>query len=125
MNKNIEVINNRLWAVKFSFLQFISEIDYKPDSKMVYEEPAHIVNDGILLLNKDCPGFEILKDYFPRIMIKKDKQLKKELTNAKHIKNKTHWDNLYHGMIQVEAERREKERKVKLCGYNKNYTSIM
>ena len=33
MNQNIEVINNHLWAVRFSHLPFMPGIDYKPDFK--------------------------------------------------------------------------------------------
>lgn len=115
MNQNIEVINNHLWAVRFSFLPYISEIDYKPDSEVpAYEESGCIINNGVLLLNKEHPGFEILKDYFPKIMNKTDKQLKKELNNANLIQNKTDWQNLYHSLLQVESERRAKERGEKL-----------
>jgi len=113
MNQNIEVINKQLWAVKFSFIPFITEIDYKPDPEVpIYEEPGRITNGGLLLLNKDYPGFQVFKDYFPKLMKKKDKQLKKELNNAKLIKNKTDWQNVYTAMLQVESERRTNER----CG---------
>lgn len=112
MNQNIEVINPHLWAVKFSFIQFISEIAYKPDPEIQpYEEPGRITNDGLLILNKDHPGFPILKDLFPKLMKKKDRQLKKELNNSLLMKNKTDWQNLYASMLQVEAERRTKERR--------------
>lgn len=111
MNKNIEVINSHLWAVKFSFLPFISEINYVPDAKIpIHEESGRITNEGILILNKDYPAFHILKDWFPKLMEKKDRQLKKEIEASKVLKNKNDWQNAYASMLQVEIERRLKGR---------------
>ena len=51
MNKNIEVINKHLWAVKFSLLPFIKEIEYRPvESIPIEEEPGRIAEGGILIL---------------------------------------------------------------------------
>jgi hypothetical protein len=114
LNKNIEVINKNLWAVKFSFLPFISEIDYKPDPDIpAYEEFGRATNDGILILNKDYAGFNILKEHIPKVMKKKDKQLKKEIKASQALKNKTDWQNVYYAMLQIEAERRKKEKGMK------------
>ncbi len=111
MNQNIEVINKHLWAVKFSFLPFISEIDYKPDAEIpAYEEFGRVTNGGLLILNKDYPGFQIFKDWFPKLMKKKDKQLNREIRAAQVLKNKNDWQIAYSAMLQVEAERRKKER---------------
>ncbi|QNO15329.1 hypothetical protein HYG86_11405 [Alkalicella caledoniensis] len=111
MNQNIEVINPKLWAVRFNLIPFIKEIDYKPDAATpAYEEPARITNDGKLLLNKDCPIYQLMKDMFPKIMKKKDEQLQKELKNSQIKMNKTDMEILYASMLQVEIERRAKER---------------
>jgi len=111
MNQNIEVINKHLWAVKFSFLPYISEIDYKPDDEIpAYEEFGRVTNEGLLILNKDYPGFRILKDLLPKLMKKKDKELIKEIKASQALKNKSDWQNVYAAMLQVEAERRKKER---------------
>ncbi len=111
MNQNIEVINKHLWAVRFDHLPFISEIDYKPDPGIpAYEEFGRVTNDGVLILNKDYPGFRILKEWIPKIMRKKDKQLLKEVKASKVLKNKTDWQTVYSSMLQVESERRGKER---------------
>lgn len=111
VNQNIEVINKHLWAVKFSFLPFINEIDYKPDSEIpAYEEFGRVTNDGLLILNKDYPGYKIFKEWLPKLMKKKDKQLNKEIKAAQALKNKTDWQIVYALMLQVESERRVKER---------------
>ena len=89
MNQNIEVINDKLWAVKFSFIPFIKEIDYIPVKEIaMFEEPARITNDGLLLLNKDNRGYPICKDMFIKLTNKTDKQLKKERVQALKLKNK-------------------------------------
>ncbi len=111
MNKNIEVINPHLWAVRFNLIPLIPEIDYKPDSEIpAYTEFGRVTNDGVLILNKDYPGFRILKEWMPRVMRKKDKQLKKEIKVSQGIKNRTDWQMVYSSMLQVESERRGKER---------------
>lgn len=111
MNQNIEIINKQLWAVKFSFLPFISEIDYKPDVEVpAFEEFGRATNEGILILNKDYPGYRIFKEWMPRLMKKKDKVLNKEIKASQALNNKTDWQTAYAAMLQVEAERRMKER---------------
>lgn len=111
MNKNIEVINKDLLAVKFSLLPLIKEIDYTPDEEIpAYEEFGRVTCDGILLLNKDYPAFRIFKDWMPRLMKKKDKQLKREIKASEALKNKTDWQVAYSAMLQVELERRSKKR---------------
>ncbi len=112
MNQNIEVINEHLWAVRFSYLPFIAEIDYLPDPTVpIYEEPGRITNDGLMLLNKDNRGYPMLKDMFPKLMKKSDKQLKRELITGNKLKNKNAYQTLYAAMLQVEQERRLKIRK--------------
>ena len=124
MNKNIEVIAPDIWAVRFSLIPFIVEIDYKPDSSVVaYEEPVRVSNDGIIILNKDNQLFEILKSQFPKTMKKKDKQLKKELNYLKLVKNKTDYHWIYLGMIETEMQRRLKRKGLINDGNSKNRNS--
>lgn len=111
MNKNIEVINKDLLAVKFSLLPFIKEIDYTPDEEIpAYEEFGRVTGEGILILNKDYPAFRIFKEWMPRLMKKKDKLLNKEIKATEALKNKTDWQVAYSAMLQVELERRTKKR---------------
>lgn len=70
MNKNIEfIIPNKLAAVKFSYIPFISEIDYKPDPDTpAYTEDLRITDQGVLLLNKDRPGYDVLQKIFRQVV---------------------------------------------------------
>jgi hypothetical protein len=111
LNQNIELINKHLWAVRFSFLPFISEIDYNPDEEVAaYQEFGRVTNEGLLILNKDYPGYRIFKEWMPKLMKKKDKALTKEIKASQALMNKTDWQVAYAAMLQVEAERRIKER---------------
>ena len=111
MNQNIEVINKHLWAVKFSYIPFISEIEYKPDGEIpAYQECGRITNDGILILNKDYPGFKFLIDLLSKLMKKRDKHLHKEIKAFQLQKNTSVMDQIYSSGLQVEIERRSKER---------------
>lgn len=118
MNKNIEIINSHLWAVRFNLIPLIPEIDYKPDSEIPeFEEFGRIVNNGVLLLNKDYKGYSILKEWFPKLMKKTDKQLIKEIKTGQTLNNKSDWELIYALMLQIELERRAKERGV-VNGHN-------
>lgn len=110
MNQNIEVINKNLWAVRFSLLPMIKEIQYEPVSDiLLHEQSGSITDNGIMILNKEYPGYQIYKEWIPKIMKKKNKQLKREIKNAGMIKLKTDWQVLYATMLKVEQERRGKE----------------
>ncbi|MCC5910150.1 MAG: hypothetical protein JJT76_06900 [Clostridiaceae bacterium] len=106
------MINENLWAVKFSHIPYIKEIDYKPDDTIPqFEEPARITSEGLLILNKDHPGFSLYKDMFAKLMKKSDKQLKKAIDSSKKIKNKNKHEVLLSTLLQVEEERRNKIKK--------------
>jgi hypothetical protein len=114
MNPNIEVINKKLWAVRFSYLPYIQEIQIIPDKAFpIEDEPGRIAPGGLMILNKDYRGYDILKDLFPKLMKKKERIIEKELKAGQTLKEKSNWQNLYYAMLQVEKERRLKERMVK------------
>ena len=76
MNKNIEVINDKLIAVKFSMIPLIKEIQWKPDDSIPLEEQfGTISDDGILILNKDYSGYKLLSEGIMQIMKNTDKKL--------------------------------------------------
>lgn len=110
MNPHIEVLTKKLYAVKFSYLPWISDIDIAIDPSIpVTEEPGRITSDGIMVLNKDHPGYLVLKNGFLVLQKKKLKGLKQMMQQTEKVINKTPKQNLYHFMLQVELERRAKE----------------
>lgn len=119
-NKNIEVIiPGKLAAVKYSFIPFISEIDYTPDpAAPAYTEPMRITAEGVLLLNKEYKGWEVLRDVFKKIIPLSDKQLKRRHAKlaVSVVKRHNRIDELCMYCIEGEQERRQKE--VKQHGNN-------
>lgn len=108
MNQNIEVINKHLWAVKFSFLPFISEISYKPDSEIPLEEQfGSISDDGVIILNKDYKGYTILRDNLYRVMSDTNRNLKKKKKYLEGKKGKSLWESFYLTMVNIELVRRK------------------
>lgn len=109
VNKNIEIINPSLYALRFSLIPFIKEIEYKPyDEIPAYQEPMRLDrSNGILLLNKDHAGYELVKDAALKAMSKrKNGQLERELLILKHKKNKDKYMIFYETALMVELERR-------------------
>lgn len=109
MNKNIEVINLNLYALRFSLIPFIKEITYKPDEEIpAYQEPLRLdKGNGIILLNKDHAGYELLKDAMIKAMKKKNNgELERCLLLLKSRKNKDNGTIIYEAALRCELERR-------------------
>lgn len=109
LNRNIEVINPNLYALKFSHIPYIKEIDYKPYEDIpAYHEPMRIDRaNGIILINKDHAGYELVKNALVRAMSKpKNGQLERELLMLKKQKNKDKYMIFYESALMVELERR-------------------
>lgn len=111
MNPNIEVINDKLWAVPFRYIPYIEDIHIEPDPSIPLEqEPARIAPGGLLILNKDYPGHGILRGIFVELVKMKPSKFHKALKRLSSIKTKTLYQTLYYSALQVEQERRGKER---------------
>jgi len=109
LNKNIEVINDHLWAVKFLYIPYIEEIDYQPDPCIsAYDEFGRVTNEGLLILNKDCKGYNTIKAIFITVMKKSDAQLKFEIEQV--VEKKTSYQIVYAAALLCEVERRTRER---------------
>ena len=108
LNSNIEVINDSLYALKFSFIPYISEVKYKADKEFpAYQEPARLDKEnGIILLNKDHAGYELIKDAFIRAMKKNGNNLERDLLILKTKKDKTQIQVFYQCALECELERR-------------------
>ncbi len=108
MNQNIEVINKYLWAVKFSSIPFIKEIYYEPKPDVKCEDDfGFITKQRVLVLNKECKWYPILKEIFPVLMIKSNPILKTEIKRMKNQKPQNINEAVYQIMIKVELRRRK------------------
>lgn len=113
MNPHIEVINQHLWAVRFSFLQYIKDIEYKPDPEIpMDQEFGRISKEGILILNKDHKAYPLIKEFLPKLMKKSQKDLIGELDRTALIKNKQLRDCVYRITVMLEIQRRNELKQV-------------
>lgn len=107
-NPNIEIINENLWAVRYSMIPLIPQIDYKPNPAIPLEHfPSELFPNGVLLLNKDFKWYEILHKNLVIAMKLTTKQIKKELAKKRRILAKTPAAVVYQYCLMVELERRK------------------
>lgn len=107
-NPNIEIISENLWAVRFSLIPLIPQIDYKPDPAIPLEHlPSQLSPNGILLLNKDFKWYEILQKNSVIAMKLTTKQIKKEITKKCRLPAKTPAAAVYQYCLKAELERRK------------------
>ena len=114
LNRNIEVIiPGKLAAVKFSYIPFIPEIEYTPPDKDIpaYTEACRITDDGVFLLNKDLPGYELLKGIVRKVIRIPLHRLNRERAKLANKKAKTPYEDLYGLCLEAELERREKAKR--------------
>lgn len=113
MNKNIEIIvPGKLAAVKFSYIPFISDIQYTPDSEVrAYSEPLRITDDGVFLLNKDHPSYESLKNVLVPMTRLSEKQLHRKHGKLAKTPNVDKITETYKLCMEAEMERRKKAQK--------------
>ena len=113
MNKNIEIIiPGKLAAVKFSYIPFISEIKYTPDQdQQAYTEACRITDDGVFLLNKDRPGYELMKSVMREIISLPLHRLRRKRSKLASKRNQTPYEELYGLCLEAELERREKAKR--------------
>ena len=109
MNKNIEVINPHLWAVKFSWLPWLSDLEVNLDPAYSSDEQILAISDeGIVLLNKDNQVYQLYRTYFPRFQHLKPKILRQLLMALESIPHRTSVQEVQKLIIQLELERRKK-----------------
>ena len=97
-NPNIEVINKNLWAVHFSLIPLIPQINYKPDPS---------IPDGIMVLNKNFKHFELVKRTTKAVMKLKPRQIRKELDNLHRFPTNQPLQVIYRYCLLTELERRK------------------
>lgn len=116
MNHNIEIINDKLYAVKFTLIPFIKEINYTPEpNTKAFTEPLRISDKGIIILNKDHKVYKILKALILKVMKYKDKKLERKLKPMSGMKSNNVMRLCYAIALQAELERRQKEKGERGC----------
>ena len=104
MNKNIEVINNNLWAVRFSYVPQITELEYTRELNDL-EAAAAYTDDGKLILNKQHEIYSTLKAMVLQIMPNSDQELAAKV-NVMQSKDHDSYDRFYIFVLETEIKRR-------------------
>ncbi len=113
MNPNIEVINNKLWAVDFYHLKYIQELSsFNDDSPDALDKVASLSSDGVIVLNKNHEIYPTLKLIFPKIMKMTDSELFGSANYMKDI-NRDGYDRVYKFILDAEVKRRVLEKEFK------------
>lgn len=107
MNKNIDVINENLWAVN----QWYVKQGYIKDLTILQGETpelqnASLTNDGILLLNKSSSSYEILKKMMLRIMGHTTEQLQNAYKKMQKVEKPDAYEKMYLCLLGWELKRR-------------------
>ena len=122
MNTNIEVINPHLWAVKFSWLPWISDISIELDSSIPIEHEIYrIIPKGIMVLNMDNEMFPLYAEQFPIFQKKKLKELKHKRDILEKVASRNFGQELYLAIVLAELNRREIMKGVKHNGKHSKY----
>ena len=111
-NPHIEIINRELWAVRFSLIPLIPQINI---THREGTEPAESLNDlelsftpeGIMVLNKDNKRYSMFRDAACRVMKLNDRNLAKELLRVSKIPPAKPFEVIFRYVLMAEAERRK------------------
>lgn len=108
MNRNIEVINENLWAVNQYFVKegYIKELVTLPECSPEKED-ACLKEDGVLILNKASPVYEVCKKLMIRIMPYSDEKLKGAFEQMATVENPDAYEFMYYHVLGWEIKRRE------------------
>lgn len=107
MNKNIDVINENLWAVNQWYVKqgYIKDLTILP-GKVPELHDASLTNDGILILNKSSPSYEILKKILLRIMGHTTEQLQNAYKKMQQMEKPDAYEKMYLCLLEWEIKRR-------------------
>ncbi|WP_310605081.1 hypothetical protein [Anaerosporobacter sp.] len=106
MNKNIEVINEHLWAVNRAYVKagYIKELTPIMGSDGI-NEYASLTDDGIMILNKQSELYPTLKLFIPKIMAYTDEVLLHCMESVK-VNVSDNYEKLYLNVMEWEVKRR-------------------
>lgn len=108
MNKNIEVINENLWAVNSAYIRMGLIQELVPLSEGITSENpyASLTNDGILILKNESEFYPILKNLMQRIMGHSDEQLKFAEDKMRKVSEQDAYEKMYLNVLEWEIKRR-------------------
>lgn len=109
-NSHIEVINKNLWAVRFSLIPFIPQINVSSDyTDNLNQEKFLLLDNGIVVLNKDDSMYLLLKTAFKAVMKLNSRQITKELNlyAVGALKKTSSKSIVHHAVLKIEQERRK------------------
>lgn len=108
MNKNIEVINENLWAVNSAYIRMGYIQELVPLSEGITSENpyASLTNDGILILKSESEFYPILKNLMQRIMGHSDEQLNFAVDKMRKVSEPDAYEKMYLNVLEWEIKRR-------------------
>jgi len=114
MNPHIEKINSHLIGVKFSYVN----MDWIKEIPAFHIDAASVVlDDGILILNKDYPLYDFYKRLFAKFMTLSDKDLEFRIQEGMELLKTGKFGSFEEDLVlMVETE---KERRARQKDYNK------
>lgn len=107
MNRNIEVINENLWAVNQYYVKvgYIKELKNLP-SKKPEKHGISLTNQGILILNTADPVYSITRKLLLRIMEHSDEQLQFAVHEIREVQEPDGYEKMYLNVLEWEIKRR-------------------
>lgn len=109
-NHNIEIINKNLWAVRFSMIPLIPQINItaQPGTDLA-KESFGLTPEGIMVLNKDVKIYPLFKTACSSVMKMNNRQIEKELNRFSIgiLKKTSVQSTVYHASLVLERERRK------------------
>ncbi len=112
-NPHIEIISKDLWAVRFSLIPMIPQINVTANyTNDLSKERFVLLESGLILLNKDANLYPVLKAAFIAVMKLNLRQIDKELNLYKTgaLLDTTVKSMAYHAALRVECERKSNKK---------------
>jgi hypothetical protein len=105
MNRNIEVIKEHLWSVRFSLIPFIDEISYNED----LSEHNHffLAGNGTIVLNQESNIYEHIKDAFLKLNNRSNLMLNSKLKKLNRKSNLDMKEHITNAVIRILIESRK------------------
>lgn len=106
MNRNIEVISERHWALNFQYVKlgYIQElIEF---SNYELEQDLILINDGILLLNTASPTYTITRRLILKLMKRSNDELECSINKMRNLQNRDSHERMYLLVLECELKSR-------------------